>query len=872
MNFNPFGDPFKAGFSAAKDVFALRTRFRGVGRGPRKSEQPAQQEEEPEATPTQEEPKEEKVVLRNPKWEAETVGFNEETPVSVEVTLPEAHKNKKKVLFELYALTPADPERISQVEGFLDAAGTKATGKIPVYQPGYRDEAGDLLYKVDYYFTAKHSQSDLLKDDKVTKTVDGKADRVIESHVLEDMTFDTDSAFLHPRNAPALKTLVERIAAWKKKYPEGTLAIFGHTDAVGQEDYNKGLSERRAKAVHAFLTREPAVLEKLYGEEKWGLKAVQALLKHLGHDPGAIDGVDGQKTQGAMKAFQESQGLAADGKNTPASREGLFKAFIAGLNDQAFDKKLFEDMGGSPFQGCSEFNLLEDTQGALEKNRRVTVLLLKDTKKFPLNYPCKAGDHKACQAQVKKEAGKRRKPSFKCFFYDELVKEEGGGGGGSGGKVELPDYDPGKVDLTDPSGCGTEDEAGGGSGGGDLPGAVFATDIVWGAEKARCGGKVKLTAKTDLPDGTEVTVKYATEDLKCDEAKVKAMGGKIEHEWLVKGVGFAHNEEKKVLNEVDVAASLEADGKKASPDKPLTVLTLVKSDPLEFDKSYTWGIYGVHAKFTQKVWGRNQKVMVKKKVLKTWGATYVNLKDAGIKDAIKGMPWAGHRWARSKSGSMVPEEYWDGKLWKAIPDGVLDDPQTFGTLPIVKTGDVYHHPGDKSMVWPDTFKDYEFDAKPYADKRKVWKDDSDKRWTGAFKLRRKGCSAEPKTLCCTYEVGLEFEMVKTDKYDDHTLCLAPGNLRSNAGLMFYGETRIPMCAHEVGHLVGLPDEYPGGAVDTKATGDGLNKGIDQTTLMGGDMMSAATTRIKKRHYSNFAEMAKRLLKAAGGGEQEWVAV
>ena len=81
-----------------------------------------------------------------------------------------------------------------------------------------------------------------------------------------------------------------------------------------------------------------------------------------------------------------------------------------------------------------------------------------------------------------------------------------------------------------------------------------------------------------------------------------------------------------------------------------------------------------------------------------------------------------------------------------------------------------------------------------------------------------------------------------------------------------------MAGHEVGHLVGLPDEYPGGAVDTAATGDGLKAGIDSTTLMGGDMLTDATRKIKKRHYGNFLEMAKRIFKDAGGAEQEWIAV
>ncbi len=866
MNFNPFQDPFRFGLSlSGKDLFSRRRSASPI----RKQAKPPEPEPEPEpdsgpVTAPAEEPKP-KVVLKNPKWEAEEVGFNEDTEISVEVELPEEHKNKKKVLFELYAKTPADPERISQAEGFEE--GGKAKARIPVYQPNYLDDDGNLLAKVDYYFTAKHSQSDVLKDDSVVRTVDAKSDRVIESHVLEETTFDTDSSFIHPRRVPGLQALRDRIKAWKKKYPEGKIALFGHTDAVGKESYNQGLSERRARSVHAFLTKDAKATEALHGEEKWTLKHVQILLKHAGHDPGLIDGKDGPKTQAAIKGFQKQAGLGEDGKNTPALREALFKAFADGIHDLGLGAKDFEDINGSPFAGCGEFNLAVDTQGAEEKNRRVTVVLLKCSKNFPPNYPCKAGDLAACQAQVKKSAGKRRKASFKCCFYDALIKEEEKGGDCEDNAV-LPDHEDFESGQPDGGECGTGLASGDDSGGGG--GAIFAKPA-WNVEKARCGGTVKFGADTSLPDGSAVKVKLATADAVCDQFDAKAQGGRIEFEWKVKGVGFAQAEDGAILPEVEVIAELESGGEKTAAEKPLKVMTLVEAKPAVFDKNYTWGIYGVHARFTQEIKGRVQKVLVKKKVIKTWGATYVNLKDAGIKDAIAGMPWAGHRWAKSKSGHMVPDYYWDGKAWKDIPDGVLSDPQNFSTLPLVKKGEKYQHPGDASFQWPEAFKDYDFDAQAYASKRKAWIDDSNKRWSKVYRLRRKGCAADPNSGCCAYDLVLEFEMEKTEAYDNHTLCLAPGNLRSNAGLLFYGETRLAMAAHEVGHLVGLPDEYPGGAVDTAATGDGLSAGIDKTTLMGGDL-SEPNNKIKKRHYSNFLVMARRLCKDAGGADEEWTAV
>src|SRR5215475_6781808 len=44
------------------------------------------------------------------------------------------------------------------------------------------------------------------------------------------------------------------------------------------------------------------------------VKAVQQALKDQGHDPGAIDGVMGPKTQAALRDYQQKQGLKATGR------------------------------------------------------------------------------------------------------------------------------------------------------------------------------------------------------------------------------------------------------------------------------------------------------------------------------------------------------------------------------------------------------------------------------------------------------------------------------------------------------------------------------------------------------------------------------
>lgn len=45
---------------------------------------------------------------------------------------------------------------------------------------------------------------------------------------------------------------------------------------------------------------------------------IQRGLKEMGYDPGAVDGINGQKTRQAIRAYQKDHGLLVDGQATPA--------------------------------------------------------------------------------------------------------------------------------------------------------------------------------------------------------------------------------------------------------------------------------------------------------------------------------------------------------------------------------------------------------------------------------------------------------------------------------------------------------------------------------------------------------------------------
>jgi outer membrane protein OmpA-like peptidoglycan-associated protein len=66
---------------------------------------------------------------------------------------------------------------------------------------------------------------------------------------LGDALFSTGRADLQPGAGGHLQKLV----VFLNKYPNRTVVVEGYTDSVGNDDYNQGLSERRAGAVKSYL-------------------------------------------------------------------------------------------------------------------------------------------------------------------------------------------------------------------------------------------------------------------------------------------------------------------------------------------------------------------------------------------------------------------------------------------------------------------------------------------------------------------------------------------------------------------------------------------------------------------------------------------
>ncbi len=80
---------------------------------------------------------------------------------------------------------------------------------------------------------------------EVTRPSEGE----IAVRLTSDILFDFNSAALRPSSQETLDDLAGNF----RQYPDNRLAIEGHTDSVGSDEYNQQLSERRAGSVADYL-------------------------------------------------------------------------------------------------------------------------------------------------------------------------------------------------------------------------------------------------------------------------------------------------------------------------------------------------------------------------------------------------------------------------------------------------------------------------------------------------------------------------------------------------------------------------------------------------------------------------------------------
>ncbi len=255
---------------------------------------------------------------------------------------------------------------------------------------------------------------------------------------LDDTRFEFDSSFVKPGAAREFKMLVDVRA----DHPGATLSLFGHADPVGDEDYNKALSGRRARAVYAMLTRNSDTWEALYKKDFkcsgdiWGKESLATMLTTVGRSPDEAGSLDSDGRKALYLQYMD---------RLCGPRLKLGPSDFLGRGADA-------DLRGD-VQGCSEFNAVlrfsssenaelsrpsnkgkRDTENA--PNRRVVgFLFAKELVVDPKRWPCPASTKgpEKCRPRffvnhVKRRANtaERRtfadnKNTFECRFYHRLA-------------------------------------------------------------------------------------------------------------------------------------------------------------------------------------------------------------------------------------------------------------------------------------------------------------------------------------------------------------------------------------------------------------------------------------------------------------------
>ena len=239
------------------------------------------------------------------------------------------------------------------------------------------------------------------------------------TYAVPTAVFSFDSAF----PVPGILKHLQFIKNMGEEHPDTRLVVFGHTDKRGSTEYNKRLSDRRAKAVLALLTKRLNLFDAIAEEEDWNLCCYQAMLRTVGCNPGAIDGHSGPMTEAATRWFQSEYNedvyhqwgvsrahpaLVVDGIIGPMTRAALRDAYVS-VAPAHFSEDRFANPSSA---GCGEFNPISGTD---EENRRVVVSFIETEEPRNGAFPCREGDASACAIDGKGQ--------MQCYFYRHFIHE-----------------------------------------------------------------------------------------------------------------------------------------------------------------------------------------------------------------------------------------------------------------------------------------------------------------------------------------------------------------------------------------------------------------------------------------------------------------
>ena len=150
-----------------------------------------------------------------------------------------------------YAVWYYPPELVQADRAIMEA---KKAGKDKACPVEFK-EAKDMKKKAYEVYLACNTKEGIALAQKATKMAKAlcpahpkKPEKVIDKMTIM-INFDFDKASIRDADRDELEKGLKFI----KKYPNAKIKLAGHTDSVGTDEYNQGLSERRAVSSKEIL-------------------------------------------------------------------------------------------------------------------------------------------------------------------------------------------------------------------------------------------------------------------------------------------------------------------------------------------------------------------------------------------------------------------------------------------------------------------------------------------------------------------------------------------------------------------------------------------------------------------------------------------
>jgi outer membrane protein OmpA-like peptidoglycan-associated protein len=84
------------------------------------------------------------------------------------------------------------------------------------------------------------------------------------NNIVLDMPGDITFAYNRAEVQPRFNTVLDQVAATLNQYPQTYIDVVGHADSTGSDDYNLGLSQRRASSVAGYLVTRGVIQDRLF--------------------------------------------------------------------------------------------------------------------------------------------------------------------------------------------------------------------------------------------------------------------------------------------------------------------------------------------------------------------------------------------------------------------------------------------------------------------------------------------------------------------------------------------------------------------------------------------------------------------------------